>query len=177
MKTNILKEDFLNIKEKTIDFFLDTMRGKHTEDEYIDYLLAGTNWHISHNEMKTLFRENLNIQIDGMMDLIKKLSINYNIVLLSDHVKEWVDFILANNRDLDIFKYKFFSYDIGKLKMDKGTFEYVLNAMNFNASETIFVDDSPHNVKVATLSGLKGIVFENVDQLTNDLKILGIENI
>lgn len=154
--------------------FLDTMRGKYTEDEYIDCLLNGTNWQITCDEMKCIIRENMNISVDGMIHLIKKLSVNYNIVLLSDHVKEWVDFILENNNDLDIFKYKFFSYDIGKLKTDEGTFAYILNAMNFKADETIFIDDSVTNVKMAILHGLNGIVFENVNQLINDLNNLGV---
>ena len=95
--TNISAEEFLNRKEETINIFLDTMRGKYTEDEYLEHLLNGTNWNITKEKMKLLIRKNLNISVNGTMDIIKKLRVNYNLILLSDHVKEWIDYIFKNN--------------------------------------------------------------------------------
>ena len=44
---NIPSKDFLSRDKQTIEYFFDTMRGKHSEDEYMSYLLEGTNWNIT----------------------------------------------------------------------------------------------------------------------------------
>ena len=45
--TNIKAEEFLAKRREVEDVFLDTMRGKYTEDEYIDALVENANWNVS----------------------------------------------------------------------------------------------------------------------------------
>lgn len=173
-KTNITAEDFFDRKEETIEFLLETMRGKHSEDEYIQELLRGTDWGITVDEFKNIIRENLNIPLDGMIELVKDLQKNYNIILLSDHIKEWVEYILENNHELEVFKKRYFSYEIGMMKSDEGTFKYILELENLDARETIFIDDSPSNVEMARDAGIDGIVFNNIEELKTELTKRGI---
>ena len=51
---NIPSKDFLSRDKQTIDYFFDTMRGKHSEDEYMSYLLEGTNWNITAEKLKKI---------------------------------------------------------------------------------------------------------------------------
>jgi len=121
--------------------FLDTMRGIYSEEEYLSDLLKNTNWCISKDELKILIRRNLNRPVKGTMNIINALKENYNLILLSDHVKEWMDYIFENNEELKIFNHKYFSYDIKRLKSDEGTFEYIINDLSIKPEETIFIDD------------------------------------
>lgn len=173
--TDIKAEEFLERKKETIDMFLDAMRGKYTEDEYLEDLINGMNWKMSKEELKKYIRENLNIPVLGTIEVVKKLKANYNVILLSDHILEWVDYILENNRDIDIFDKKYFSYEYGKLKVDEGIFEYILKDADINADETIFIDDSRENIENAKQSGITGIVFEDVSQLQKELTKLNIK--
>lgn len=125
-KTDIAAEDFLKRKKEVTDVFLDAMRGKYSEDEYLDYLLKGKDWKISKKELKEFIRQNLNVPVKGTMKIIEKLKDKYHLILLSDHVKEWMEYILENNTDIAIFDHQYFSYEYGKLKEDEGCFEYVL---------------------------------------------------
>ena len=172
--TYIPAEDFLKRKKEVIEIFLDTMRGKYSEDEYVQKLISETNWNITGNQLKNLIRENLNIPVNGMLDLLKKLQGNYKLILLSDHVREWVEYIFKNNTELDVFEYKYFSYEVGKLKSDGGTFKYILESAHISANETIFIDDSKTNVEIACKNGIDGIVFSDIEQLKNDLIKRGI---
>lgn len=172
--SNISAEDFLARKKGTIDKFLDAMRDKYSEDEYIEILMENTNWHIDKQELKMLIRKNLNIPVEGTMNIIKALKEKYNLILLSDHIREWVDYILENNKDLDIFDHTFFSCDIKMLKSDEGTFEYILKELNIKPEETIFIDDSEGNVQAAIKTGINGIVFKDAEQLEKELKEIGI---
>ena len=173
--TDIKAEEFLKRKMETIDMFIETMRGKYTEDEYLDDLMSGMDWNMSKDELKKYVRENLNIPVQGTMEIIKKLKDNYNIILLSDHIAEWVEYILENNSELDIFEKKYFSCDYGKLKVDEGIFEYILEDSNINPEETIFIDDSKENIDNAKRAGITGIVFENANQLQEELTKLNIK--
>lgn len=172
--TNISAESFLKRKKETINIFFDTMRGKYSEDDYLSYLLKDTNWNISKDKLKLLIRKNLNIPVKDTMDIIKELKDNYNLILLSDHVREWTNYIFENNKDLSIFNHKYFSYDYKKLKSDEGTFKYIVSDLNIKPEETIFIDDYEINVQVANKNGIKGIIFKNAGQLRIELEKVGI---
>lgn len=172
--TNISSEEFLKRRKEVEDIFLDTMRGKYTEDEYIEALIENTNWNINREIIKKSVRQNLNIQVEGTMKLVEKLKEKYNIILLSDHIKEWAEYILRTNKEIEVFKHKYFSYEYGMLKEDEGTFKYILEKEEILASETIFIDDNKDNVKMANREGIQGIIFENAKQLENELKKMQI---
>ena len=94
---------------------------------------------------------------------------NYQLILLSDHAREWMEYIEENNKDLKIFDKKIFSYDIGTVKSDKQTFKIVLEQTGIVANETLFIDDYEKNIKNAESVGIHGIVFENAEQLRKTL--------
>ena len=172
--TNIKAEEFLEQRKKVNDIFLDAMRGKYTENEYIEALLKSANWNVNKEIIKKSIRQNLDTKVDGTMKIIEKLSEQYNIILLSDHIKEWVEYILSTNKELEIFKHKYFSYEYGKLKTDEGTFNYVLDTEKILPDETIFIDDSKENVEIANQNGICGIVFEDAKQLEKELQEMNI---
>ena len=156
------------------ELFLNLMRGNLSEEEYLEELLKGTNWNISVEQLKTAIRQNLNQPVPGTMEIVKQLKAKgkYQLILLSDHAREWMEYIEENNKDLEIFDKKIFSYDIGAVKSDEQTFKIVLEKAGIVADETLFIDDYEKNVKNAEAVGIHGIVFENAEQLR---KILSSE--
>ena len=163
-------EDFINRKQKeTLNIFLDTMRGKYSEDEYFSYLLEGTNWDISVKDLKQIIRKGIKVPLPGVMPIIQELNKKYKLILLSDYVKEWKEYISENNADLAIFKYQYYSFDYNRLKHDKGTFQFILNDLNIKPEETLFIDDLEQNVQRALENGIKGIVFKDANQLRAEL--------
>lgn len=165
----IKANEFNKRKEDTLDLFLKLMRGNGTEDEYLRELIKETNWNVNTEEVKEAIRDNLNIPVEGTMDIIKKLEGKYKLILLSDHVKEWVDYILENNKELSIFDKIFFSYKSGRLKQDSDTFKNILKELELNANETILIDDYQENIDSAKRQGIDGILFINAQQLEHDL--------
>lgn len=170
--TNMSAEEFLKRKQETIEIYFDLMRGKISEDEYIEHLTKGAD--VSKEKIKESFRKNINIPVEGTMDIIKKLESNYNLILLSDYPKEWKEFLLENNKEIQIFKIKYFSCDYGRIKSDGDFFEYVLKDLNINSKDSIFIDDLERNVETASKYGIEGIIFENSKQLEEELKKRGL---
>lgn len=168
----IPEEEFKKQKLFKYEYFLDLMRGDLSEEEYLEELLQGTNWNLSLEQLKIAIRQNLNQPVPGTMEIVKELKGNYQLILLSDHAKEWMEYIEENNKDLGIFDKKIFSYDIGAVKSDNQTFHIILEQTGIVADETLFIDDYEKNVENAEAVGIHGIVFKNADQLR---KILSSE--
>ena len=162
------------------ELFLNLMRGNLSEEAYLEELLQGTNWNISIEQLKTAIRLNLNRPVPGTMKVVRELKGKYQLILLSDYVREWMKYIEERNEDLRIFDKKIFSYNIGTTKSEVETFETVLEQTKIVADETLFIDDYEKNVKNAEAVGIHGIVFENADQLrktlSSEYNLLQVEN-
>lgn len=173
---NISEEKIEEEKTKNFRLFIDLMEGKMTEDEYVEKFLSITKWNISKDRFKTTMRKVLDKKIDGTIQILKKIkkSNKFKLVLLSDNVKEWVDYVLKTNTDLKIFDYKFFSYELKSIKEENITFVRVLDKLNAKPEEVIFIDDSMTNIKSAESIGIKGIQFISASMLEKDLKSLNL---
>ena len=75
----------------------------------------------------------------------------------------------------DIFAAFFSSCYVGLRKPDVGIYQMALRVMQRSGDECIFVDDRPENVKGAVSAGLSAIQFQNVAQLSAELKGFGLQ--
>ena len=82
------------------ELFLNLMRGNLSEEAYLEELLQGTNWNISIEQLKTAIRSNLNRPVPGTMKVVRELKGKYQLILLSDYVREWMKYIEERNEDL-----------------------------------------------------------------------------
>jgi putative hydrolase of the HAD superfamily len=168
--SEVSAEEFLKRKKEMKSLFSETMRGTITEDEYLDKLLENKNWDIPKEKLKAIIRSNFDISVEGTMEIIKKLKKQYKLILLSDHMKEWIEYILDNNGELNIFDNKYFSYELGKLKSEREPFEFVLEDLKLKAEETLFIDDNEDNVNIAKSLGINALQFIDAKKLEEDLK-------
>ena len=167
---NIPVEEIELEKTKNFPLFIKLMEGKLSEDEYIKKFLEITKWNISIEDFKNLVRKVLKKKIPGTIDILKELKKHYKLVLLSDNVREWVDYILKVNKDLEIFNYKFFSYELESIKEDNITFVKVLDKIKAKPEEVFFIDDSLENIKSAESIGITGVQFTTAKELEQKLK-------
>lgn len=167
---NIPVEEIELEKTKNFPLFIKLMEGKLNEDEYIKKFLEITKWNISIEDFKNVVRKVLKKKIPGTIEILKELKNYYKLVLLSDNVREWVDYILKVNKDLEIFDYKFFSYELESIKEDNITFVKVLDKIKAKPEEVFFIDDSLENIKSAESIGIKGVQFTTAEELEQKLK-------
>ncbi len=167
---NIPVEEIELEKTKNFPLFIKLMEGKLSEDEYIKKFLEITKWNISIEDFKNVVRKVLKKKIPGTIEILKELKKYYKLVLLSDNVREWVDYILNVNKDLEIFDYKFFSYELESIKEDNITFVKVLGKIKAKPEEVFFIDDSLENIKSAESIGITGVQFTTAKELEQKLK-------
>lgn len=128
------------------------------------------NWSITIEDLKTTVREYLNQPVEGTIEIVKALKSKYQLILLTDHVKDWMEYLEEQNEDIKLFDKKIVSYELGSVKPDKETFPSVLDKAQIIAEETLFIDDHEINIQRAKEVGIHGIVFKNAKQLKEDLQ-------
>lgn len=116
-------------------------------------------------------KETLNEQhdwevLDFAQELKKK---NYEVYLHSDQMKPKADAII-NSHHADFFDKKFFSNELGFVKVEPEAFRKVLQEINKSPSECVFIDDRPSNIQTAQSVGLNTILFDSLFTLIKDLK-------
>ncbi|MFP4377081.1 MAG: HAD family hydrolase [Spirochaetales bacterium] len=67
------------------------------------------------------------------------------------------------------FAHRFLSYEIGAMKPAVEFYTAVLSRLRQPAEQCLFVDDKPENVRAARRCGLGGIIYQEPDQLREDL--------
>ena len=144
-------------------------RGEISEEAYLQQILTLQKWSLSAELLKTSIRENFHREVEGTRSIMLHLAKKYEVVLLSDHAREWVTYIKSVHPFLGEFKQTFFSYELGKTKKDPKIFEEILEKLSCRASECWLIDDSAENIRVAASVGINGIQFQNAKQLQEQL--------
>ncbi|HEX2866998.1 MAG TPA: HAD-IA family hydrolase [Ignavibacteriales bacterium] len=144
--------------------------GEIDEDYYIHYVLKSTKWEITPEELKNAIRKNFHTEVDGVISLLQDLAKNYKLYLLSDHSKEWVEYIKTVHPFLSIFEKTAYSYELKMVKKNPAVFPELLKRLDLKPDECLFIDDHQRNVDNARLAGIEGIRFLNARQLKDDLR-------
>ncbi|MEJ2208029.1 MAG: HAD-IA family hydrolase, partial [Anaerolineae bacterium] len=151
------------------DVFRNLMRGKVSEDAYLQWVLETYGWRMEPAELKRLLRDNFRHRVPGSISLLEELAGRYELALLTDHGREWMAHIVTIHPFLAWFDDVLTSYDLGRLKADPGTFPVVLDVLDRPPEACLFVDDSVRNVEAARAAGIDAIVFQSAAQLRHEL--------
>ncbi len=104
-----------------------------------------------------------------LVEFIQNLRGEYRTVLLSnawDNLRKQ----LEERWKIDgVFDYIFISAEMGFAKPDPAIYKAVIDSLDQDPSELIFIDDFVENVKAAREAGLNAIHFRNRDQALADL--------
>ncbi len=148
--------------------------GRTSERAYLEQLIRREGWPTDVTRLKAVIRANFHHEVNGALAILADLARRYNVVLLSDHGREWVAYIRTIHTFFDLFGHIFFSFDLGSTKENPATFRAVLDALPAAPEDCLFIDDSPANVRVAGSVGIPGIRFESARQLAAELASRGV---
>jgi HAD superfamily hydrolase (TIGR01509 family) len=148
--------------------------GRLSENEYLTEIIQRQQWDLPLDLLKHIIRDNFHQCVPGMVDLITQMAEQSELILLSDHAIEWIEYIHTIHPFLGLFKKQFFSFELKQTKQEPSTFQKVLRMLGREPEECLFVDDSAKNVSVAASIGLPGIQFTTVDALKREFAMRGV---
>lgn len=103
-----------------------------------------------------------------LLDLIEKLKKKFKVYLFTDTIDTHDEY--NAKRDIyDKFTWVFKSHTEGLTKLNDDAFLNVLNKINAKPEECIFIDDLEVNVKRAEDLRIRGIIYNSVDNLKQEL--------
>ena len=111
-----------------------------------------------------------------VIDLMRNLTKNYRLVMLSNTNEIHYDFVMRTF-PLDMLEYHVLSFRVGHRKPEREIYFEAMRHSRCKPAEMTYTDDIPEFAKAATKIGMHGILFQSVEQLTDDLRRLGVRGI
>ena len=100
---------------------------------------------------------------DKLLNLIRNLKQNYILGILSDNIKERVEFLEHKYNFHQHFNFSIYSFNIGTCKTDMATFDHLerqLSLLNIKNNQTLFIDDNIDCLEVANRAGYNTLHFK-----------------
>ena len=96
------------------------------------------------------------------------------IVLLSNINVEAKTYVKEKLQLFELFDATYCSCDINLMKPNREIYDYVIESLQVQPKQCVFIDDTQENIIGAEEAGLHGIVFEDHQQLKTSLAQYGI---
>ncbi len=158
--------------------FYDFEIGKVNDVEFLERLLVLSIQEPSHEKIKDAWNSMILDMPKERIDIILQLKDRYRIFLLSNtnsiHQNKFKsEFKKQHNFHFnDLFKKAYYSHEIGMRKPEKEVFDFVLRDSGLNERETLFIDDSLENIKIAQKSGIQTFHLRGFDLFNDIVKVL-----
>ncbi len=163
-KFNLQPGELLDILYKHWD---KTAIGEISEKDYWKYI--GEKLNTNPDEIRNLVYAAFPIE-ERVIKIIDQIKDRYTLVMVSNQIEDWLEKVIDDNDLRSKFHFFANSYQIGVNKPDRRIFLAALEKSKSKPRETLFIDDSPENIKSAKQLGLRTIQFETYDQFLNKLK-------
>jgi len=165
----------LKLMEKLFNdrFFRDYACGKLPPQKFHEIFCRQSGIDLNYEDFKrewcAVFRE-----MEGMEEVVRRLSIKYRLGLLSDLGPLHWEYIKNHLPLLRYFPKPLLSFQTGCLKPDPRCYQLAAQSVDCTPQECLFIDDRPVNVEGAKQAGMKALVFKSVPDLRTEFEKNGL---
>lgn len=150
------------------------LTGRAFEDEYWQAVRQDSGWNVPTHLLQQAVRQNFR-ELEGtrahILDLRRR---GYRLGLISNHVREWAEWLERQFHFRSLFDDHIFSFDVGMTKPDRAIFSLALQRLNADPASTLVIDDDPENLLSANDLGCQVLQFLTPHQLAIDLRRRGL---
>ena len=145
-----------------------SMLGDLTPQEFHKALCANIHVDIPFDRFIDLWNGLLSAN-EAMTPLVEELASGHHLALASNTDAIHFSYAQQHFDVLRAFNRCFLSYEMGLIKPDPAFFHHLLDGLQTEPGDCLFIDDKPENVHSAEKIGIRAFVFESVDRLKADL--------
>jgi putative hydrolase of the HAD superfamily len=124
------------------------------------------------DQLEQAFANIIQEPVDGMMDIVKRVSRDHRTALVSNTNEIHYRLSLKRFAALQILHKHYLSYRLQVMKPDHRFYEAIVEDLNKHPSEMLFIDDLESNIEGARLAGMQAIRFEGVEKLKASFNVL-----
>lgn len=148
--------------------------GEISEDEFWKFYLDVSRKKPTIEEIKTLYRNCIRVN-NELWNFVKGLAEKYDQYVLSNHGREWMQFLSQKWQFSKYFKDIYCSAWLGVAKPERKFYEIAIKESGEVPKEILYIDDNSKNVDVASSMGIHGIIYKSNEQVIEDMKSYGVE--
>lgn len=156
----------------------DLFKGEISEYEYWRQVMVQGAYPIKTTEygrtvafLEHAIRQNFK-EIEGTRNILLSLKKQgFDLVLFSDHAKEWIEYCEEIYPIKDIFNKRHYSFNYSTTKKDPRLLQRILSTIDTPLNSVIYIDDNQTNLDIAKKHGIaNGILFVDYKKLIHDLR-------
>ncbi len=144
--------------------------GKISTNEFLDLLYEIFQQNFSREKILNAFDAIIVSDNQEIIPIVENVRRHYRIAVLSNTCPSHWEKVLRISSVIKLFPDVFTSFQLGAMKPSPIVYEQVCVLMNVKPQEVIFIDDLKENIEGAIALGMKGITFNNVNQIKFLLK-------
>jgi putative hydrolase of the HAD superfamily len=111
---------------------------------------------------------------DAMILWVQQIhAAGYQTAILSNMPTDMATHVRKNFAWISHFDHHIFSGEVRSVKPEPAIYQHCIHALGVQPSEALFIDDRDVNLEQARAAGIRGIRFQSVEQLREDLQALG----
>ncbi len=148
----------------------EVITGQLTLPQIYDGLVEAHGLSLDYAGFQCAWLEPYSTPIPGMAELVKALTPNHKVLLLSNVDRYYWDAIRTAHPESECFDALLLSCDLGMAKPDREIFLHASAVAGAAPSRCFFIDDTLANVEAARTLGFEAHWFKGVPGLLNELK-------
>ncbi|MBI2620204.1 MAG: HAD family phosphatase [Ignavibacteriales bacterium] len=152
-------------RKNVIDLVHQYEAGAIASPEYFDRLGAVFEGKFSRQELSGAMLNVIGKPIEGMEDLVRSISGRTTLGLVSNTNELHFDHCRASFPVLKSFHHFFLSYRMKCLKPDPEYYRHVVQSLDIDPPQILFVDDLPENTRAAEKAGMRALLFSTTAEL------------
>ncbi len=169
----------LGLKKKDVHDALDRhwepwKVGGISEREFFQKLAEDTGFRGDREKLKAMMYDPVK-PYKSVLRLARRLEKRYRIYSLTNHAREFFEFLNGKFGLEGSFEAVFKSYDARLAKPDPEFYRHMLRKIGMKPEECVLIDDFEENVAAARKLGMKGIVHVNAKRTERELRGFGVK--
>ncbi len=167
-------EDIARYEKGVHEYIRRYERGELLTDQVLILLYDFFHRKYSQDMIRDAFLSIIGRPIEGMDVLIRRVAQSAHVALVSNTNDLHYEYCRRAVPALRFLPHHYLSFQIGAVKPEPEFYQYIINDLEIDPAQILFIDDIETNLVGAEKNGFRSYKFSTVEELRTELKTLGL---